>query len=69
MIDIHKEMEGKAGKTGLVVNERKTKYMVMSTSESRRKPQDLNIEGELLAGVSGFKYLGDVINNSSRNDN
>jgi hypothetical protein len=32
-------MEEKAGKTELEVNERKTKYMIMSTSESRRKLQ------------------------------
>jgi hypothetical protein len=30
----------------------------MSTSESRRKPQDLKVEGKLFTGVSGFKYLG-----------
>jgi hypothetical protein len=36
-------MEENAGKIGLEENERKTKYMVMS-SESRRKPQDLKVE-------------------------
>jgi hypothetical protein len=37
-------MQEKAGKIVLEVNERKTKYMIMSTSESRRKPEDLNVE-------------------------
>jgi hypothetical protein len=41
----------------------------MSTSESRRKPQDLKVEGKLFRGVSSFKYLGNMINNGNRNDN
>jgi hypothetical protein len=53
----------------LEINERKTKYMIMSASESRRKPQDLKVEGKLFTGVSGFKYLGNKINNGNRNDN
>jgi hypothetical protein len=44
VIDIYKKVEEKAGKIGLEVNERKTKYMIMSTSESRRKPQHLTVE-------------------------
>jgi hypothetical protein len=63
-------VEDKAGKIGLEVNERKTRYMIMSTSESRRKPlQDLKIEEKMFAGVSSYKYLGHVINNGNRNDN
>jgi hypothetical protein len=41
----------------------------MSTSENRRKPQDLKVEGKLFTGVSSFKYLGNIIINGSRNDN
>jgi hypothetical protein len=41
--------------------------MIVSTSESRRKPQDLKVEGKLFTGMSGFKYLGNVINNGNRN--
>jgi hypothetical protein len=62
-------MEEKARKTGLEVNERKTKYMIMSTSNCRRKHQDLKIEGKLVTVVSSFKYLGAVINNGNRKDN
>jgi hypothetical protein len=47
----------------LEVNERKTKYMIMSAPESRRKTKDLKVEGKLFAGVSSIKYLGNMINN------
>jgi hypothetical protein len=43
--------------------------MIMLTSESRRKPQDLKVEGKLFMGVSSFIYLGNMINNDNRNDN
>jgi hypothetical protein len=41
----------------------------MSTSESRRKPQDLKVEGKSFMGVSSFKRLGNMLNNDNRNDN
>jgi hypothetical protein len=41
-------MQEKAGKIGLEVNERKRKCMIMSTSDSRRKPEDLNVEGKII---------------------
>jgi hypothetical protein len=41
----------------------------MSTSERRRKPQVLKIEGKLFAGVRSFKYLRNVINYGNRNGN
>jgi hypothetical protein len=62
-------MQEKAGKIGLEVNERKIKYASMSTSESRRKPQDLKVEGISFMGVSSFRYLRNTINNDNRNYN
>jgi hypothetical protein len=41
----------------------------MSTSDSRRKPEDLNVEGKSFMGVCSFKYLGNMINNDNRYDN
>jgi hypothetical protein len=62
IIEIYKKMEEKSGKKGLEVNERKT-------SKSRRKPQDIKVEGKAFMGVSSFKYLGNIINNDNRDDN
>jgi hypothetical protein len=62
-------MQEKEGNIGLEVNERKTKYMIMSTSESRRKRQDLKVEGKSFMEMSSFKYLGNIINNENRNYN
>jgi hypothetical protein len=41
----------------------------MSTSDSRRKLEDLKVEGKSFMGVCSFKYLGNMINNYNRNDN
>jgi hypothetical protein len=41
----------------------------MSTSESRRKPQDLKTEVKIFAEVSSFKYLENVVNDGNRNGN
>jgi hypothetical protein len=56
--EIYKKMEDKARKIGSEINESKTKYMITSTSENRRKTQDLKVEGKSFMGVSNFKYLG-----------
>jgi sorting nexin-29 len=40
---IYLELEKEAERFGLVVNERKTKYMVMSTSSIKRTPQSISI--------------------------
>jgi hypothetical protein len=69
IIEIYKKMEDKARKIGLEINESKTKYMIMSTSESRRKTQDLKVEGKSFMGVNNFKYLGNMPSNDNRNDN
>jgi hypothetical protein len=62
-------MENKARKIGLEINESKTNYMIMSTSESRRKMQDLKVEGKSFMDVNNFKYLGNMLSNDNRNDN
>jgi sorting nexin-29 len=61
-------LETEARKTGLLVNERKTKYMFMSAAGSMRGLQNLTIGNKEFEGVSEFKYLGNVIENKNRND-
>ena len=61
-------LETEAKRTGLLVSERKTKYMFMSTVRNRREPQNLRIGNKEFEGVSEFKYLGNIIENKSQND-
>ena len=51
---------------GLSVNKKKTRYMIVSTSEVRRRPQNLLVGEKNFEGVPSFTYLGALINN--RND-
>ncbi len=63
--EVYEVMEEEATKIGLSVNDIKTKYMIMSKSEDRRKPRDLEINGKRFGGVSGFEYLGTTISNDN----
>ena len=53
-------------KIGLVVNENKTKYMVMSNSETRGAPRDFNVSGTCFKGVSCFSYLCAMVSNDNK---
>jgi hypothetical protein len=43
-------MEDKARKIGLEINESKTKYMIMSTSERRKEDTTLKSRSEIIYG-------------------
>ena len=51
---------------GLTVNDKKEKCVMVSTSEVRRRPQNLLVGEKNFEGIPSFIYLGAQIN--SRND-
>jgi len=61
-------LETEARKIGLLVNERKTKYMFMTAAGNIRKTHNLRIGNKEFEGVSEFKYLGNIIENNNRNE-
>lgn len=50
---------------GLMVNERKTEYMVTSSSKSEPLPQLLQLDGENFKTVDSFVYLGSQVNSDN----
>jgi sorting nexin-29 len=60
---IHLELEREIQSTVLSVKEKKTKYMIVSTSEVRRRPQSLLVGEKNVDGVTSFTYLGALTNN------
>jgi hypothetical protein len=51
---------------GLRINEDKTKYMKMSTTQAIRCRQNLRISDFNFEGVDSFIYLGSVVNNENK---
>jgi hypothetical protein len=47
---------------GLIVNEKKTKYMIVSATQKGSKSQNWKAGDKVFERVSSFKYLGNVIN-------
>ena len=60
-----KDLESRASNVGLQINDSKTKYLIISTNVSKRKPRNIDIEGKTFEGVSHFKYLGTFICNDN----
>ena len=61
---IHIEQEGK--KTGLEINQNKTKYMHITTTEERRNNNDLVIGTYTFENVVNFEYLGTLITQNNK---
>jgi hypothetical protein len=48
------------------VNEKKTKYMIVSATHTGRQTQNWKLGDKVFERVSIFKYLGNVINEEGR---
>jgi hypothetical protein len=46
--------------------QKKTKYMIMSASESGQKLKDHHIGNKIFEGMSTFKYLANIIDNENK---
>lgn len=55
LVELYKELITKSARN---VNINKTKYILISTSETRRIIHNLYVEGELFEAGSNFRYLG-----------
>jgi hypothetical protein len=51
---------------GLMVNEKKTKYMIVSATQKGRQIQNWQVGDKVFGRVSSFRYLGNVINEEGR---
>jgi hypothetical protein len=51
---------------GLIVNEKKTKYMIVSATQNRRQTQNWKLGDKVFEGMSSFRYLGNVIKKEGR---
>jgi len=63
---VFREIEEKTQEVGRIVNERKTKYMTISTRLKGRQIQNLKVGDKIFEGVSSFRYLGNVIDKEGR---
>ena len=59
------ELSREAGRVGLAVSPAKTKYMIFSSSPSRRSVKGITTNGVTYEGVAGFIYLGTLIINDN----
>ena len=60
------ETEEKTQQMGLIVNEKKTKYMIVSATQKGRQTQNWRAGDKVFERVPSFKYLGNVIYKEGR---
>ena len=66
MRQVCRETDEKTQKVGLIVNEKKTKYMIISAAQKGQQTHNLNVGDKVFDTVPSFKYLGNVIHNEGR---
>jgi len=63
---VYRKTEEKTQQIGLIVNEKKTKYMIVSATPKGRQTQNWKVGDKVFERVSSFKYLGNVIHEEGR---
>ena len=63
---VYREIEENTQQMGLLVNEKKAKYMIVSTTQKGQQTQNWKLGDKVFEKVSSFKYLGNVINKEGR---
>jgi hypothetical protein len=63
---VYREIQKKTQQMGLIVNEKKTKYMIVSATQKGRQTQNWKVGNKVFERVSSFKYHGNVINKEGR---
>jgi hypothetical protein len=64
--EVYTEIEEKTQQMGLIVNEKKTTYMIVSATQKGRQTQNWKVGDKVFERVSSFKYLGNVIHKEGR---
>jgi hypothetical protein len=52
---------------GLIINEKKTKYLINTNTEKETRNDSLNINNLHIDQVQQYKYLGSIVNVSNSN--
>jgi hypothetical protein len=63
---VYREIEEKTQQTGLIMNEKKTKYIIVLASQKGCQTQNWKAGDKVFKRVSSFKYLGNVINKEGK---
>ena len=63
LIETYNNLKEQSMKFGLLINEKKTKFLKCSTKQEVL--EDLNIDNTKLQQVSNFKYLGSTVNSNN----
>jgi hypothetical protein len=66
LAEVYRVTDEKTQQMGLMVNEKKTKYMSVSVTQKGRQTHNWKLGDKVFEGVSIFKHLGNAINEEGR---